>query len=98
MDVHWPVLTCFRSTTARSSGYPALAGRPDLMAGRTSLTLYPGMDGTLENTFINVKNTSMSIAADIDVPGGGADGVIIAQGGRFGGGLCTWTRGGRSTL
>jgi arylsulfatase len=64
---------------------PALAGRPDLMAGRTSLTLYPGMDGMLENTFINVKNASLSITADIDVPEGGADGVIIAQGGRFGG-------------
>jgi arylsulfatase len=34
---------------------PALAGRPDLMAGRTSLTLYPGMDGTLENTFITSR-------------------------------------------
>ncbi len=63
----------------------ALAGRPDLMAGRTSLTLYPGMDGMLENTFINVKNASLSITADIDVPEGGADGVILAQGGRFGG-------------
>ncbi|QDY70459.1 arylsulfatase [Qingshengfaniella alkalisoli] len=64
---------------------PALAGRPDVMAGRTSLTLYPGMDGMLENTFINVKNASLSITADVDIPEGGADGVILAQGGRFGG-------------
>jgi arylsulfatase len=43
------------------------------------------MDGMLENTFINVKNASLSITAEIDVPEGGADGVILAQGGRFGG-------------
>ena len=38
---------------------PGLAGRPDLMAGRTSLTLYAGMTGMLENAFINVKNRSV---------------------------------------
>ena len=35
---------------------PVFAGRPDLIAGRTSLTLYPGMIGMKENTFINMKN------------------------------------------
>jgi arylsulfatase len=63
---------------------PAAAGRPDLMAGRTELTLYEGMTGMLENAFINVKNRSSSITADIDVPAG-ARGVIVAQAGRFGG-------------
>lgn len=64
---------------------PALAGRPDLMAGRTSLTLSSGMIGMSENVFINVKNRSFSITADLDIPQGGANGVILAQGGRFGG-------------
>jgi arylsulfatase len=64
---------------------PAIAGRPDIMGGRTSLTLYPGMEGMLENTFINIKNRSFSISADIVVPDKGASGVILAQGGRFGG-------------
>ena len=64
---------------------PALAGRPDVMAGRKSLTLYPGMDGMLENVFINVKNQSKTITADLEVPKGGANGVVLAQGGRFGG-------------
>lgn len=64
---------------------PALAGRPDLMGDRKSLTLYPGMDGILENTFINVKNSSISITADIEIPEGGGQGVILSQGGRFGG-------------
>jgi arylsulfatase A-like enzyme len=62
-----------------------LAGRPDLMGDRTSLTLHAGMKGMSENVFINVKNRSLTITADVDVPAGGANGVILAQGGRFGG-------------
>ena len=64
---------------------PALAGRPDLMAGRTSLTLSEGMDSMSENVFINIKNRSLSITADVVIPEDGANGVILAQGGRFGG-------------
>ena len=66
---------------------PSLAGRPDLMAGRTSLTVYSGMTGMMESAFINVKNRSFSITADVEVPKKNANGVIICQGGRFGG----WT-------
>jgi arylsulfatase A-like enzyme len=62
-----------------------LAGRPDLMGDRMSLTLHPGMKAMLEDSFINVKNRSVSITADLEVPEGGANGAILAQGGRFGG-------------
>jgi arylsulfatase len=62
-----------------------LAGRPDLMGDRTSLTLHAGMKGMAENVFLNVKNRSKTITADVDNPPGGASGVILAQGGRFGG-------------
>jgi arylsulfatase len=62
-----------------------LAGRPDLMGDRTSLTLHAGMKGMSENVFLNVKNRSLPITADVESPAGGANGVIIAQGGRFGG-------------
>jgi arylsulfatase len=64
---------------------PKIAGRPDVMKGRTSLTLYDGMNGMLENTFINVKNKSKTITAELEIPKGGANGVILTQGGRFGG-------------
>jgi arylsulfatase len=64
---------------------PSVAGRPDLMGGRTSLTLYPGAVAMAENAFINLKNRSHAITATVDVPRGGAQGVIIAQAGRFGG-------------
>ena len=45
------------------------------MAGRKTLTVYSGMSGMSENAFINVKNQSHTITADIVVPEGSADGV-----------------------
>ena len=63
----------------------AIAGRPDLIGDRKSLTLYSGMTGIAENAFINVKGRSHTITADVDVPREDARGVIIAQAGRFGG-------------
>ena len=63
----------------------ALVGRPDLMAGRTSLTVYEGMMGMSENVFINLKNKSHTITAEVEIPKKGANGVILAQAGRFGG-------------
>jgi arylsulfatase len=60
---------------------PAVAGRPDLLAGRMSLAVYEGMVGMKENAFINTKNHSYSVTADLDVPQSGASGVILAQGG-----------------
>jgi arylsulfatase len=63
----------------------ALVGRPDLMGGRTSLTVYEGMIGLSENAFINIKNRSHTITAEVTIPKGGAKGVILAQAGRFGG-------------
>ncbi len=64
---------------------PSSAGRPDIMAGRTSMTLAEGMHGITENTFLNVKNRSSIITAEVDATNAKTNGVIIAQGGRFGG-------------
>ena len=66
---------------------PAIAGRPDLMNGRKSLTVYDGMVGMSENAFINVKSVPHTITAEIEVNDGNTNGVIIAQAGYFGG----WT-------
>lgn len=62
-----------------------LVGRPSLLGKRTSLTLADGMTGMMENTFLDVKNKSKTITAEIEVPESGANGTLIAQGGRFGG-------------
>jgi hypothetical protein len=64
---------------------PSVVGRPDLMFGRTSLTLYPGMKGMTENCFINTKAVSYTIDADLEIPSGGANGVILSQAGQTGG-------------
>ncbi len=61
-----------------------LAGRPDLMGDRKSLTLAHGMEGILENTFLNVKNTSKAIEADVTLDAK-RRGIILCQGGKFGG-------------
>jgi len=61
-----------------------LAGRPTLIRGNSQL-LYPGMGRLSENSVVSIKNKSFSVTAEVDVPDSGAAGVIIAQGGRFGG-------------
>jgi arylsulfatase len=63
---------------------PEAAGRPTLIRGDSQL-LFAGMGRLSENSVVNVKNKSFSLTADLDIPDVGAEGVIIAQGGRFGG-------------
>ncbi|HWM38169.1 MAG TPA: arylsulfatase, partial [Streptomyces sp.] len=61
-----------------------LAGRPTLIKGNTQ-TLYAGMGRLSENSVLNIKNKSFAVTSNLEVPANGAEGVIIAQGGRFGG-------------
>jgi hypothetical protein len=63
---------------------PTLAGRPTLIRGGSQL-FFPGMGRLSENSVVSIKNKSFSVTAEVVVPDGGAEGVIIAQGGRFGG-------------
>jgi arylsulfatase len=62
-----------------------LAGRPDLMAGRSSMRLDGYTRRITENAAPNTKNKSFSVTAEVMVPEGGAEGVIATQGGAFGG-------------
>ncbi|HEY8232676.1 MAG: arylsulfatase [Vicinamibacterales bacterium] len=64
---------------------PAIAGRPDLLGGRKSLTVYPGMTGMMENAFINVKGVHHTVTAEVELKDAKTSGVIIAQAGYFGG-------------
>lgn len=65
---------------------PTIAGRPTLVRGTTQL-FFPGMGRLSENSVVSIKNKSFSVTAEVTIPDTGAEGVIIAQGGRFGG----WT-------
>ena len=61
-----------------------IAGRPQLITGKTQM-LYAGMGRLSENSVLSIKNKSWSVTAEIEVPEKGAEGVVITQGGKFGG-------------
>jgi arylsulfatase len=71
-----------------------MAGRPVLVKGNSQL-LFAGMGRLSENSLLNIKNKSFSVTSDLEVPDKGAEGVIIAQGGRFGG-WSLYARGGKA--
>ncbi|MEU4412919.1 arylsulfatase [Nocardia salmonicida] len=72
---------------------PTIAGRPELIKGTTQV-LFPGMKRLSEHSVINIKNRSFSVTASIEIPQKGVtSGVIIAQGGRFGGWALYFTDG-----
>jgi len=61
-----------------------IAGRPQLITGTTQ-TPSPRLKRLSENSVVNIKNKSFTVTAELEVPATGAQGVVIAQGGRFGG-------------
>ena len=63
---------------------PESVGRPTLIRGNSQL-FFDGMGRLSENSVVSIKNRSFSVTAELEVPDSGADGVVIAQGGRFGG-------------
>jgi arylsulfatase len=60
------------------------AGRPTLIKGGSQL-LFSGMGRLSESSLVNIKNKSHAVTAEIVVREGGASGVLVAQGGAFGG-------------
>ena len=70
-----------------------LVGRPSVMEGRNSVTYGPGMKGMGVDIFIDTRGKSYTMTADVDVQAS-ANGVIVAQGGRFGG-LSFYLKGGK---
>ena len=61
-----------------------LAGRPTLIKGKTQM-LFSGMQRLGENVTLNLKNKSHAVTAEVVFPDGNKDGVIVTQGGKFGG-------------
>jgi arylsulfatase A-like enzyme len=73
-----------------------LVGRPTVMEGRNSVTYGPGMKGMGTDIFIATPGKSYTMTADVDVQTG-ANGVIVCQGGRFGG-FSFFLNGGKPTF
>ena len=63
---------------------PEMAGRPPLVRGQRQI-LFAGMGRLPEAAIVNIRNKSHSLTAELVVPASGAEGVIIALGGRIGG-------------
>jgi arylsulfatase len=59
--------------------------RPSLTRGRSTFTYHPGIVRVPEGAAPDLKNKSFTVTAEVEIPEGGAQGVIITQGGRFGG-------------
>jgi arylsulfatase len=62
-----------------------LAPKPSYVAGRTEFTYTGKLTGIPNSNAPNVLAKSFTITADIEVPDGGGEGVIVTDGGRFGG-------------
>jgi hypothetical protein len=74
------VLPLDNSTLARWN-----APRPNLTSGRTIFTYTGELTGVPQSGAPNILNKAYTITADVDIPDGGAEGMIVTQGGRFGG-------------
>jgi hypothetical protein len=62
-----------------------LMGRPSLIGGRTKMTYYPGIIGIPDGASPPMCNKSWTITADIELPDGAANGMIVTHGGLEGG-------------
>ena len=59
--------------------------RPSLTAGRTEFTYSGELTGVPGSAAPDIKNKSYTITAEVEIPKGGAEGMIVTEGGRFGG-------------
>jgi len=59
--------------------------RPSLTVGRTEFTYSGELSGVVASAAPSILNKSYRITADVDIPDGGAEGMIVTDGGRFGG-------------
>ena len=76
----YDVLPLDNSTLARWN-----TPRPSLTAGRTVFTYAGGLTGVPASAAPSILDKSYTITAEVEIPEGGAEGMIVTHGGRFGG-------------
>lgn len=74
------VLPLDNSTLARWN-----APRPNLTAGRTVFSYRGELSGVPASAAPSILGKSYAITAEVTIPDGGAEGMIVTEGGRFGG-------------
>ena len=62
-----------------------VAARPSLSAGRTTFTWSGEITGTPNGDAPSILDSSYHYTAEVEIPQGGGEGMIVTQGGRFGG-------------
>jgi arylsulfatase len=62
-----------------------VAPRPNLAGGRTHFTWSGRITGTPNGDAPSIVDSSFNFRAEVEIPQGGAEGMIVTQGGRFGG-------------
>ena len=85
-DLFWVEANKYQVLPLDASGFTrVVAQRPSLIAGRTEFTFVHPLTGVLPGTEPNILDKSYSITADISVGQDGGDGMLVTDGGRFGG-------------
>ena len=74
-----------RTSASGSPSSPHSDSRPSLTAGRTEFTYWGEISGVPGSAAPHILDRSYTITADVEIPDGGAEGMIVTQGGRFGG-------------
>jgi arylsulfatase len=59
--------------------------RPSLTRGRNTFTYYPGTIRVPEGAAPEIRNKDFTVTAEVEIPEAGAEGMLVTQGGRFGG-------------
>jgi hypothetical protein len=59
--------------------------RPQLTEDRQTYVYYPGTQAVPENVAVKVLNRAHSLTAEVVIPEGGAEGVLVCHGGNAGG-------------
>src|SRR5262249_41765703 len=70
---------------ANTAAARLITPRPSITAGRNVFTYHGELTGTPNGDAPSILNASYNFKAEVDIPTGGAEGMIVTQGGRFAG-------------
>ena len=85
-DLFWVEAQKYQVLPLDASSFTrVIAQRPSITAGRAEFTYAKPLTGILPGNEPNILNKSYVITADVTVPAGGGDGMLVTDGGRFGG-------------
>ena len=86
IELWWSEAAKYQVLPLDNSPFESLFGaQPDGASARTRYVYYPGAGPVPEASAVNVRNRSHAITAEVEIPSGGAEGVLLAMGSAYGG-------------